>query len=343
MDANNDNNENAHEGVERQTLWEISKEELREDRREIRLLKIAVCVLVLVVTVLALTTFVCWELMVLVYAPLAETVLREHSSTFQPKGLQTDYGVLLLSDIDSCTHKEVELQAGGNSLEVVRAVLSSGEVVTTFMNESISVNHSGISPGSNEVRAYSNLTYESYVTGPVGTMFTVNVTMLDKNGIEHIVSSRLYTIDNGTGVFVSFKSNRSGTFEVRYNVSQGATVHQEGHLSYATIDTDHYNNETFSRGCTIDNNGPTHCTIPISFEVANFFNGKCKKYHVIVIIADMEERLLSAIAAGRHSAYAIVVGVIGVVLGLLISSPCCIIAGCCFYRKKVNNPRINQA
>ena len=269
----------------------------------------------LVLTVVLLAV-VCMAAVCLVYFPISQTVLTKHNCTITVKYLTMaigKYGLEMISGLNSLSQESVVVTVDTEVQNDIKVVMFSDEARTLSKNTSVNQNQSFVSPGINPVYVNSNLTYNVTVTGEIGTKFGVYLIRTDENGHE-TTKIQDYSL-NASNVSVNFTSNESGYYDVKYNISTpGASIHQQGYLSYMAINASYYTKDAESPSCTVSA-GESNCEIAIPFQLF-----QVTIYHVVAIIDSSysESYVLSLTTKQRHSTFLEIILPIGAVIGLII-------------------------
>ncbi len=236
----------------------------------------------------------------------------------------------MISGLNSWFQETVDVTVDTEVQNDIKVVVLSDKTRTLSKNTSVNQNQSfaslnPVSPGINPVYVNSNLTYNVTVAGEIGTKFGVYLIRTDENGHE-TTKLKEYSL-SASNAAVIFTSNENGYYEVKYNISTpGASIHQQGYLSYMSINASYYTKDAEWPSCTIA--GESNCEIAIPFH-----HLRVKTYHVIAIIdsSDSEGYVLSLTTKQRHSIFLEIILPIGFVIGLIIYVIFCnvIMCYCC--------------
>ena len=268
-----------------------------------------------------------------IYVPISKTVLTEHNSIINVKFLNSEigkYGLEMISGLNSWSQESVVVTVNTKVQKDIKVVMLSDKARTLSKNTSVNQNQSLVSPGINPVYVNSNLTYNVTVTGEIGTKFGVYLNRTDENGHE-TTKPKEYSL-SASKVAVTFTSNESGYYEVKYNISTpSASIHQQGYLSYMSIDANYYTKDTESPSCTVSA-GESNCEIAIPFQLF-----QVTIYHVVAIIDSSysESYVLSLTTKQRQSKFLEIILLPGTLIGLIIF----VIFGNCYCCRR----RIKQA
>ena len=272
-----------------------------------------------------------------IYVPISKTVLTNHNSIINVKFLASDigkYGLEMISGLNSWSQESVVVTVDTEVENDIKVVMLSDEVRTLSTNTSVNQNQSFVSPGINPVYVNSNLTYNVIVTGEIGTKFGVYLIRTDENSHE-TTEFKEYSL-SASNVAVTFTSNESGYYEVKYNISTpGASIHQQGYLSYMSINASYYTKDAESPSCTISA-GESNCEIEIPFQVT--IPIQVTIYHVVAIIdsSDSEGYVLSLTTKQRQSIFLEIIIPTGAVIGLIVYVILCSVIMCYCCRTRIN-------
>ncbi len=297
------------------------------------LLKILFVLILLLLAVIVIGA-ACLVSYVTIYVPISKADLTEHNSTISVKFLTTDigkYGLEMISGLSSWSQESVEVTVDTELQNDIKVVILSDKTRTYSKNTSVNQNQSFVSPGINPVYVNSNLTYNVTVTGEIGTKFGVYLIRKDENGHE-TTKLKEYSL-SASNVAVNFTSSESGYYEVKYNISTpGASIHQQGYLSYMSINASYYTKDAELPSCTISA-GESNCEIAIPFHLF-----QVTIYHVVAIIDSSfpEGYVLSLTTKQRHSTFLEIILSIGSVIGLIIYVIICIVIMCYCCRRRIN-------
>ena len=312
---------------EQKTVWNAFKERISFFKIVCALLS-SLFLAVIVVGVVCLVSYAA------IYVPISKTVLTEHNSIINVKFLTSDigkYGLEMINGLNSWSQELVVVTVDTEVQNDIKVVMLSDEARTLSTNTSVNQNQSFVSPGINPVYVNSNLTYNVIVTGEIGTKFGVYLIRTDENSHE-TTEFKEYSL-SASNVVVNFTSNESGYYEVKYNISTpGASIHQQGYLSYMSINDTYYTKDAESPSCTIsveENN----CEIAIPFHLF-----QVTIYHVVAIIdsSDSEGYVLLLTTKQRHSTFLEIIIPTGTVIGLIVYVIICSVIMCYCCRTRIN-------
>ena len=272
--------------------------------------------------------------MLIICFSVSLNVLAKQDDTiqFQPlQNRQLAYYGIQKGEINGITHGEIQAEADGR-LQSDATIVLSENVETVSRKEDITPSLSS-GPDINDVYVHNNFTYMANITGESTGSFSVDITRKDEKGNTYNQYYRKNTIENSSTVLVSYSSDESGYYSVRYTVfNETLNGQKTGFVSYDTISLEQLNN---SNKCLLHGQSTiSKCHIPIKFQSSNFM-----KFHVLIFVRTTETNGLITTSVGRHLEFNSIL-VAFFVFGIIIFIACFIPITC--MRRDPNFARHNQ-